>query len=327
MRAQLLSEFGGPEKLKIADVEKPAAKAGQALIRIKAASVNPIDTKIREGLPIGPAMPAILGCDFAGVVESVADDASGFKPGDEIYGCAGGVKGHGGSLAEFIAADVRLIAPKPRTLSFREAAALPLVSITAWDAMERAGVSAGDHVLVHGGTGGVGHIAIQIAKHLGALVATTVDGEDAKPLAKQLGADDVIDFRTEDVADYVKRLTDERGFTVVFDTVGGANLAKSFEAAALGGRVVTTNARTTADLGNMHAKALSLHAVFMLLPMLRGTGRERHGEILREVAKLADAGRIKPLIDARTFTLETAGEAHTLVGAGNARGKVVVDIA
>lgn len=271
-------------------------------------------------------MPAILGCDFAGTVEAVGSGVIGFQIGDAVYGCAGGVKGHGGSLAEYIAADARLIAHKPTSLSFREAAALPLVSITAWDAMERAGVKAGDHVLIHGGTGGVGHVAIQFAKQLGAKVAVTVSEGEAASIARGLGADDTIDYRSEEVADYVQRLTGGQGFDVVFDTVGGPNLANSFKAAAVGGRVATTSARTTADLADMHAKALTLHAVFMLLPMLRGPGRERHGEILRRVASLVDGGKVRPLIDPRRFNLEAAGEAHAHLGSGKARGKVVVDI-
>lgn len=326
MRAQLLMEYGGPEKLSLGEVERPEPAAGQLLVKIAAASVNPIDLKIREGLPIGPAMPAVLGCDFAGTVEAIGAGVTGFGPGDAVYGCAGGVKGHGGSLAEYIAADARLVAPKPASLSFREAAALPLVAITAWDAMERAGVKAGDHVLIHGGTGGVGHVAIQFARQRGARVAATVGSEEAAAIARELGADDTIDYRSEEVASYVARLTAGQGFDVVFDTVGGANLANSFKAAAVGGRVATTSARTTADLSDMHAKALTLHAVFMLLPMLRGPGRERHGEILRRVASLADDGKVRPLLDPHRFSLEAAGEAHALLGSGKARGKVVVDI-
>lgn len=326
MRAVLLSEFGGPEKLKVAEVETPMPGPGQVLVRIRAAALNQVDTKIREGLPIGPDMPAILGADLAGVIEAVGSDVADLRVGDEVYGCAGGVRGHGGTLAQYIAADARLVAPKPASLSFREAAALPLVSITAWDAMERLSLAAGDHVLVHGGAGGVGHIGIQLAKAAGARVAATVGSEEAAGLARGLGADDIVDYRAEQVGDYVARLTSGRGFDAIFDTVGGLNLASSFEAAATGGRIATTNARVTLDIGAMHGKALSLHVVFMLLPMLRGPGRERHGAILRELAASVDAGKIRPLLDARRFTLETAAEAHAHLGSGQAHGKIVIDI-
>lgn len=326
MQAQVLTEFGGPDKLRLTQVESPVAGPGQALVRIRAAALNPVDAKIRGGLPIGPDMPAILGADLAGVVEAVGEGVEGISVGDEVYGCAGGVKGHGGTLAQYIAADARLLAPKPKNLSFHEAAALPLVAITAVDAMEKLALTGDDHVLVHGGVGGVGHIGIQLAKAAGARVSTTVSSEEAAALARQLGADDTI-LRSEPVADYVARLTDGSGFSAIFDTVGGDNLTNSFAAAAIGGRIATTNARTTADLGDMHGKALSLHVVFMLLPMLRGPGRERHGRILRDLAALADAGKLRPLIDERRFTLETAADAHALLDSGKARGKIVVDIA
>lgn len=325
MRAQLLTEFGGPEKLKLTEVDTPVAGPGQALVRIRAAALNPVDVKIREGLPIGPAMPAILGADLAGVVEAVGDGVTNIAVGDEVYGCAGGVKGHGGTLAEYIAADARLLAPKPSNLSFRDAAALPLVSITALDAMEKLALTKDDHVLIYGGTGGVGHIGIQLAKAAGARVAAMVSSDEAAAIARNLGADDIV-MRDEPVADYVARLTDGAGFSAVFDTVGGANLANSFEAAAVGARIATTNARATVDIGNMHGKALSLHVVFMLLPMLRGPGRERHGKVLRDLAALIEAGKVKPLVDPAKFTLETASDAHAHLGSGKARGKIVVDI-
>ncbi|MCZ4341204.1 zinc-dependent alcohol dehydrogenase family protein [Sphingomonadaceae bacterium G21617-S1] len=326
MRAQLLTEHGGHDKLKLSEVARPTPSSGQVLVRIYATAVNPVDIKIREGLPIAPPLPAILGADLAGVVEAVGEGVTTFSVGDEVYGCAGGVKGHGGALAEYIAADARLLAPKPKTLSFREAAALPLVSITARDALDRLEIEAGDRVLIHGGTGGVGHIAIQLAKAAGAWVVATVGSDDNAAIARQLGADEVVNYRTEAVGDYVKRLTNGEGFEAIFDTVGGPNLANSFEAAAVEGKIATINARTTADLGLMHSKALSLTAVFMLLPMLRGIGRERHGDILRAIGSDVDAGRLRPLLDDHRFTLETAGEAQELLSSGKARGKVVIDI-
>lgn len=326
MRAQLLAQAGGPENFQLTTLDRPEVKPGTVLVRIAAASVNPIDIKIREGLPIGPQLPAVLGADLAGTVEAVAPDVTNFRPGDQVYGCAGGVRGLGGTMADYIVADARLLAPKPHTLSMRQAAALPLVAITAWEGVERAGVTATDHVLVHGGTGGVGHVAIQLAKARGARVAATVSSAEAADVARSLGADDTINYREEDLPAYVARVTGGRGFDVVFDTVGGTNLANSFAAAATYGRIVTTAARTTADLSPMHGKALTLGVVFMLLPMLDGEGRDRHGRILREVAALADGGRLRPLLDPARFTLDTAAEAHRHLGSGKARGKVVIDI-
>lgn len=327
MRAQVLKSHGGPENLKLEEIARPEPKAGEVLVKLAAAAVNPVDLKIRAGLPIGPALPAVLGSDMAGTVVAVGSGVTGFKPGHAVYGCVGGVRGMGGTLAEFIAADARLLAPMPRSLSVHEAAALPLVAITAWEAVTRTGVTADDHVLVHGGTGGVGHLAIQLAKAKGARVAATVSSDTAAAAARALGADATINYRQEEVAAYVARLTGGKGFDVVIDTVGGANLDASFTAAALNGRVAATAARSTHDLSPMHAKGLSLHVVFMLIPMLHDIGRERHGAILREVAALVDAGKVRPLIDPARFTLATAPDAHRHLESGQATGKVVIDIA
>lgn len=326
MKALVLTQFGGPENFELQDLAKPELKPGHVLIKQAATSINPIDMKIRGGLPIGPAMPAVLGADVSGRVEAVGAGVLDFAPGDAVYGFAGGARGQGGALAEYILADARLLAPKPSKLTFREAAALPLVTITAWDAWERSLLSAGQHVLVHGGVGGVGHVAIQLAKAIGARVSTTVSGDEDAKEAMSLGADGTINYREEPVAAYVERLTGGQGFDVVFDTIGGGNLPNSFEAAKINGHVVTTNSRTTQDLAGLHAKALSLHVVFALLPMLTGVGRDRHGRILRTTAKWADEGKLKPLIDPHSFTLATAPDAHRLLESGKAHGKVVVDI-
>jgi len=172
-------------------------------------------------------------------------------------------------------------------------------------------------------------VAVQLAKSSGARVATTVSTADAAALARSLGADEAINFRCEEtVAAYIDRLTAGHGFDVVFDTIGGDNLKNSFAATAYEGRDVTTNARTTQDLSLLQTKALSLHVEFMLLPMLRGTGRERHGLILRNIARLVEEKKVRPLLDESCFTLETAPDAYRRLASGKARGKVVViDIA
>jgi NADPH2:quinone reductase len=179
----------------------------------------------------------------------------------------------------------------------------------------------------HGGVGGVGHIAMRLAKVLGARVATPVGSTEAEALARSLGADETIVYLHEKVGQYVDRLSSGRGFDVVFDTIGGNNLQVSFAAAAENGRVITSNARTTQDLGTLHAKALSFGVIFMLLPMLRGPGRDRHGRILRSLARLVDAGRVRPLIDDNHFTLATAPDAHRRIESGKATGKIVIDVA
>jgi NADPH:quinone reductase len=327
MKAQLLTAFGGPENFRLSEVPTPAVQDGTLLIRLAATSVNSLDIKIREGgISVAPELPGILGSDIAGIVEEVGTGVIGFAPGDEVYGCAGGIKGFGGTLAEYIVADARLIAPKPKTLSMLETAALPLVSITAWQGLERAKTSASDHVLVHGATGGVGHVALQLAKVIGSRIATTVATNDDSEIARRLGADEIINYREEKVDEYVDRLTAGRGFDVVFDTIGGKNLELSLAAAGSNGRISTTNGRTTLDLSEAHSKGLSFHVIFMMLPLIEDRGREGHGKILRDVARLVDGGKLRPLLDAEQFTLRTAADAHRRLQSGKATGKIVIDL-
>ena len=330
MLAQVLHEFGTPSGFRLERVTRPVASPGRVLVRVDATSVNVADVKARalgHALDFVPSLPAVLGMDFAGVVAEVGRGVAGFAPGDRVFGCAGGVRGMPGALAEYIDADARLVAPAPTRIGATAAAALPLVGITAYEALvDRAGVRAGQHVLVHGGTGGVGHVGIQIAKALGARVSATAGGPDRLATARRLGADDVIDYREEPVQDYVDRLTAGAGFDVVFDTVGGDNLDVSLRAARLNGHVVTTVALQAYDLTTAHVRGLTLSVVYMLLPMLHARGRERHGEVLRDLARLVDEGRLTPLVDS-TYPLAQAPAAHERVEGGGAVGKVVVQVA
>ncbi|MEM6673297.1 MAG: zinc-dependent alcohol dehydrogenase family protein [Planctomycetota bacterium] len=327
MKAMIVSEYGDDAVFQSEDVPAPVAGAGQVLVRIAASSVNTVDTMIRrmgKDLPLSPDAPAILGMDFAGTVEAVGDGVDGYAVGDEVYGCAGGLGDLPGTLAELIAADARLVAHKPKNLSMREAAALPLVGITAYEGLMRAGVAKGQKVLVHGGSGGVGHVALQLAKHMGADVYSTGGGDAQMALIERLGATP-INYRTESVEDYVAKHTNGAGFDVVFDSVGGANMLNSFGAAALNGQVASTVSLCEIDLTLAHFKGLSLHVVFMLIPMLHDHGREAHGEILRELAKIADSGGLTPVLDEMSYSLEEVGQAHARLESGKAMGKVVVE--
>jgi len=329
MKAMVLNEYGEGSEFQAAEVAKPTAGKGQVLVRIAATSVNTVDTMIRqmgqENLPLSPDLPALLGMDFAGTVEAVGEGVTAYAEGDEVYGCAGGLIGLPGALSEYIAADARLIAHKPKSLSMREAAAMPLVGITAYEGLLRAGTQEGQKVLVHGGTGGVGHLAVQLAKHMGADVYTTITGDIQSQIVSNYGAT-AIDFKTEKVGDYVARHTDGAGFDVIFDTVGGANLANSFEAAALNGHVSTTVSLLELDLSPAHFRGLSLHVVFMLIPMLHDHKRQVHGDILAKLATLVDSGALKPLLDEQQFELSQVGDAYARLTSGQAIGKVVVDV-
>ena len=327
MKAQVIEQVGPANVFTLKEIEKPAAKAGEVVIAVKATSVNPIDTKVRSGaVAAAPALPAILHGDVAGIVVEVGEGVTAFQVGDEVYGCAGGFKSFtGGALAEFLAADARLLAKKPHNLTMEQAAALPLVTITAWEALfERGNLQQGESILIHGATGGVGHIAIQLAKWAGATVYTTVSSDEKAALAKQLGADHVIYYKEEAVADYVARYTDGEGFDIIFDTVGGANLDRSFEAAALGGRIVAIAARSTHDLSPLHSKGLTLHVVFMMLKLLKDELHANCGHILTEVTAIAEGGQLVPHIDARHFTFDEITQAHELMESGQAVGKIVV---
>ena len=328
MRAMILNAYGEDAVFEAVEIPKPVPVSGQVLVRISACSVNTVDTMIRSAgkdLPLSPDLPALLGMDFAGTVEAVANDVTDVRPGDEVYGCAGGLADLPGALAEYMVADARLIALKPKSLSMREAAALPLVGITAMEGLKRAQVSAGQKTLVHGGTGGVGHVAVQLAKHFGAEVYATIGNDAAASIVESYGATP-INYLTESVADYVTAHTAGAGFDVVYDSVGGANMANSFEAAALNAQVASTVSLLELDLTVAHFKGLSLHVVFMLIPMLHNLGREVHGQQLRELADIVDSGGLKPLLDERAFDLSEVGEAYDHLVSGNAVGKVVITV-
>jgi len=329
MKAMVLNSYGPDSVFEEADIAEPTVSAGHVLVRVAATSVNTVDTMIRqmgqEQLPLSPDLPAVLGMDFAGTVEAVGEGVEGFAAGDEVFGCAGGLIGLQGAAAELINADARLVAHKPKSISMREAAALPLVGITAFEGLTRAGIGHGQKVLVQGGAGGVGHVAVQLAKHFGADVYATGTGADQMAVIETCGATG-IDFKTEAVPDYVAKYTDGKGFDVIFDSVGGPNMSNSFEAAALNGHIATTVALLELDLSPAHFKGLSIHVIFMLIPMLHDHERAVHGTILSKLAELVDAGVLKPVLDSEEFGLEDVGAAHDRLASGQATGKVVISL-
>ena len=327
MRAAVLEEYNSPFRL--IEVARPKPAAGQVLVRIKASGVNPLDTKIRSGngAHAKQPLPAILGMDMAGVVEELGGEVSGFSVGDEVYGLTGGVGGLQGSLAEFAAVDVDLLAKKPVNLTMHQAAAIPLSFITAWEGLvDRANVHAAQRVLIHAGAGGVGHVAVQLAVARGAQVFATVSPEK-KAVVESYGAVP-IDYRSTSVEQYVAQHTGGEGFDVVYDTVGGTTLDDSFVAAKVyTGHVLSSLGWGTHKLAPLSFRGATYSGVFTLLPMLTGRGRAHHGEIMREATILVEAGMLTPLVDGRRFALDAALIAHELVESGKALAKVVVDIA
>lgn len=327
MRALLLDDYAAPS-FRSAQIAKPVPAAGEVLVRIIASGVNPIDTKIRTGqAPYAmPALPAVLGTDLAGVVEAVGPGVSAFKAGDEVYGLTGGVRGLQGSLAEYAAVDAALLAPKPRNLTMREAAAIPLVALTAWEGLiDKAGLQPGQKVLIQAGGGGVGHVAIQIALAHGAEVFATTRGRGIQ-IVEALGAT-VIDTATTSLEDYVQTHTAGAGFDVIYDTVGGEVLDASFNAVADNGHIASCAAFGSHQLAPSSLRAATLSGVFVLLPMLTGRLRPRHGAILRQITELVEAGSFRAIVDPRRFTLDTAAAAHQAVEQGGALVKIVIDVA
>jgi NADPH:quinone reductase-like Zn-dependent oxidoreductase len=326
MQAAIVDSQGAPFRL--ATVARPTPAANQALVRIHASGVNPLDIKIHEGAAAHARhpLPAILGLDLAGTIEAVGDQVTHLRVGDQVYGMTGGVGGNQGSLAEYAAVDAALLARKPTILSMRQAAALPLISITAWEGLvDRARVSPGQAVLIHGGAGGIGHVAVQIARHFGATVFATGSAA-SRPAIEALGAG-FIDYRLESASDYVKRLTDGQGFDIVFDTVGGATLDAAFASVRRYGHVVSALGWGTHALAPLSFRGATYSGVFTLLPLITGDGRAHHGDILAQVARLADVGALVPTLDPRRFTLATADDAHMAIKNGSAQGKIVIDIA
>jgi NADPH:quinone reductase-like Zn-dependent oxidoreductase len=326
MKAAIVETQNGP--FRVTDIARLQPAAGQVLVRIQASGVNPLDTKIRAAAAAHARhpLPAILGLDLAGVVEAVGPGVTTFRPGDEVYGMTGGVGGLQGSLAQYAAVDADLLALKPANLTMREAAALPLVAITAWEGLvDRAKVRPGQTLLVQGGAGGVGHVAVQIGRALGAQVYATASAEDAD-YVRSLGATP-IDYARETVADYVGRLTGGKGFELVYDTNGGAVLDASFQAVARFGHVVSALGWGSHALAPLSFKGGTYSGVFTLAPLLTGVDRAHHGELLKDVAALVEAGKLLPRLDPRTYTLDTAADAHAAIADRSAKGKIVVSIA
>jgi len=331
MKAIAMMAAGAPEVLQLCERAIPDLKTStDLLIRLKAAGVNPIDTKLRQRGTFYPEqMPAILGCDGAGVVEAVGADVRQFHIGQEVYFCQGGLGATTGNYAEYVVVNEKFAAPKPASLSFAEAAAVPLVLITAWEALfERATLTAEPRrqVLIHAGAGGVGHVAIQLAKQVGAEVYTTVSTEEKATFVSNLGADRAIFYKQTDVVQTVLGWTAGQGVDLSFDTVGGEVLSQSFALTRLYGDVVTIlapDAKTTWKTARDRNLRVSFE--LMLTPMLQGlvAAQQKQAHILHQGARLFDQRQLTIHVS-HTFPLAEAAAAHRLLESGSVTGKVVL---
>jgi NADPH:quinone reductase-like Zn-dependent oxidoreductase len=320
----LVEKPGGPFR-KI-ELDRPTPGANQVLVRISASGVNPLDTKIRAGKASHARhpLPAVLDLEMAGTVEEVGPGVKAFNSADEVYGMVRGVGGLQGTLAEFIAVDANLLAHKPKNLSMCEAAALPLSAITAWEGLvDRAQVRVGQKVLIQAGAGGVGHIAVQVARAFGAEVFATVSS-DKKKIVESFGAVP-IDYRSASVEEYVAAHTEGKEFDIVFDTVGGATLDASFEAVKrYTGHVVSCLGWGTHSLAPLSFRGATYSGVFTLLPLITVEGRAHHGKILAQAAAIVEAGKLRPLLNDQRFSVSDIDAAHALVESG-ALGRVVIE--
>lgn len=323
MRAQILRDYGPTSKFTLEDWKKPTPSQGEVLIKVHASSINPADVKAKELgtlLDFTPHLPAIMGMDVSGIVEEVGPGVDQFLVGDHVMGVAGGVTHRKGSLAEYMVADVNFISKVPShlNLSFKELASFPLVAITAWNALFDFGqIKKGDKILILGAGGSVGLMAIQLAKSVGAYVVASAR-KNKMDLAKQAGADQVY----SDDKDSLPR----EEFDLVFDTIGGDHLIHALPFAKKWGKVATTVGITTLDLSLVHEKALTLHVVYMLMPMIHNQRKEEHQAILKQLVDLLEKGKVIPFVEAKDFKLENANDAFSYFTSGKAKKKVVINI-
>jgi NADPH:quinone reductase-like Zn-dependent oxidoreductase len=309
MKAVRIHSYGGPEVAVYEDATRPEPAPGEVLVRVRAAAVNPVDWMIRNGYGKEwwqHKMPLTLGCEYAGLVESAGSAITSVKPGDEVYGYINLVKN--GAYAEYAVANEQEVARKPKSLDFVHAAAVPVAALTSWQALfDIAGLTAGQKVLIHAASGGVGSVAVQLAKAKGAHVLGTASARNADFL-RQIGVDEVIDYtatRFEDVA---------RAVDVVFDTIGGETQQRSFKTLKPGGFLVSAVSPPSEDEAKTHGVRVGMVQV---VP---------NAAQLAEVASLVDAGKLKPSVET-ILPLAEFQRAHELSQSGRTRGKIVLQIA
>lgn len=315
MKAVVIRAFGGTDVFESRALPRPEPGPGEVLVRVVATSVNPVDYKIRRnGAWAGVKPPAVIGYDVSGVVEAVGPGVGDFRPGDEVYYTPEIFGGKPGSYAQYHVASAAIVARKPRNLTHEEAAAVPLAGGTAWDALvARAALRPGETVLIHGGAGGVGHFAVQIARAAGARVLATCSQANVE-FVRRMGADVAIDYTREDFVEVVARETEGRGVDVVFDTVGGELLSRSIEVTRPGGRMVSI-VSASGNLNAAHRKNLTLHFLFLL----------RARDKLDALRALIERGLVRPAVD-QVLPLEQVARAHERLETGHGRGKIVLRV-
>lgn len=330
MKAVLMITAGSPDVLALYDVDKPELNSPHHLrVKLAAAGVNPLDAKLRAKPVYYPdKLPAILGCDGAGIVEKTGSAVTRFKEGDAVFFNNGGIGDEPGCYAEYATVHEEYCAAIPANVSLQDIAGLPLVLITAWEALvDRANLQAGQTILIHGGTGGVGHIALQLAKHLGARVAVTVSDDKKEGLAQGLEADKIVRYKEMDFVVDVEEWSGGKGVDVVLDTIGGDVFLRSMNVTRVGGKIVTllSTPMSLADTQLARLRNLSICYELMLTPqvMKQHEERIRQRKILEQGAQLIEAGKLGVLVS-YALPLKDAAEAHRLIEKGNTLGKIIL---
>lgn len=313
MKAYILNEPGDASRLQMVELPEPVLKEGEVLVRVKAISINPVDVKTRAGLGfygrLKDIKPLILGWDIAGTVEKTSEGVSDFRPGDDVFGMVN-FPGYGKAYAEYVAAPASHLALKPQKITFEEAAAATLAALTAYQVLvKQAQVKEGQHVLIPAASGGVGHFAVQIARHLGAIVTGTSSVKNR---------DFVLSLGTDEYQDYNQTALDAKikAFDFVFDTVGGGNTERSLRLVKTGGLLISIPT-TLSEAATAMAKALDVKAFFYLV--------SSDGESMKEIAGLLEKGIVKPYVS-EVFPFEQLAAAHQAVESGRTVGKVVVTV-
>ncbi len=331
MKAILMTAIGSSDVLIEETIAEPSLiHPTEIKVRLHAAGINPVDTKIRKGGLFYPnaSLPAVLGCDGAGEIVEIGTAVKNFKIGDNVWFCHGGLGREQGNYAEYTVIDQRWVSLMPKTVNFQTAAAAPLVLITAWGALfERGDLQAGQTVLIHAGAGGVGHVAIQLAKIAGARVITTVSSLEKAAFVTALGADEVVFYNQTDVVTAVKEFTAGHGADLVFDTVGAEVFKTSIPCTAHFGRLVTLLDASNLDLSEARMRNLLIGFELMLTPMLRdlNLARDKHVALLKQCATYIDAEKLKIHVS-EVLPLSQARKAHDLIEAGHTMGKLVLSI-
>ena len=328
MKAILMPEAGLCSVLTPAEIDQPAISSSTAIkVKLHAAGVNPIDTKLRgRGIFYEDGLPAVLGCDGAGEVIEIGNEVDRFKLGDKVWFCHGGLGGDQGNYAEYQVVEQDIARKMPDSIDYTSAAAAPLVLITAWEALfDRARLQSGQTILIHAGAGGVGHVAIQLAKIHGARVLTTVSSDEKAKFVKSLGADETINYKTENLVDRVNELTNNQGADVVFDTVGPEVFKQSIPCTAHYGDIVTILDPGTVDFKEARNRNIRFSFTLMLTPMLRDLPKARahQGEILDQCTQWIDQGKLDIKVG-QQLPLEQAAQAHELIESGHTTGKIVL---